>query len=52
MIPILYDANVSAKDAEDTSGLGLLSDTARASVTEERNGAYELLLTNEFSETA
>ena len=41
MIPILY-----AKNESDFShnGIGFLRDTTKATVTEERNGGYELSL--------
>ena len=41
MIPILYAKNESTFSH---NGYGLLTDTVKATVTEERNGAYELSL--------
>lgn len=40
MIPVLFPATATNFDTE---GLGRLSDCTRATVTEERNGAYELV---------
>lgn len=41
MIPILYDKN---ETSFTHNGIGLLTETTKATVTEERNGSYELLL--------
>lgn len=42
MIPILYDA---FETDFETNGIGLLTDTVSCQATEERNGAYEAILT-------
>ena len=41
MIPILYAAS---ETDFTTNGIGLLTDAVSCTVTEERNGAYELTL--------
>ena len=49
MIPILYDADITLAKMRHTNGLGRLSDAITCTVSEERNGGYELEMTYPMS---
>ncbi len=49
MVPILYDADINLTKMNHTNGLGRLSDAITCTVSEERNGGYELEMTYPMS---